>query len=73
MLSSRPGDLEWNDKTIPIDEYSGPETDGKFGPNLFPDKVLEINFENRELVIYPTLPEFVSAATSTYEVTISTS
>ncbi len=59
-------DLEWDGQTIFIDEFSGPETDGKFGPNLFGDKIIEINFDNRELVIHPTLPEFVSAANSTY-------
>jgi uncharacterized protein YegJ (DUF2314 family) len=61
-------ELEWKDQTIFVDEFSGPETDGKFGPHLFADKVIEINFDNRELVIHPTLPEFVSAAAaaSTY-------
>ncbi|MEQ1903417.1 MAG: hypothetical protein ABL888_04470 [Pirellulaceae bacterium] len=59
-------ELDWKDQTIFVDEYSGPETDGKFGPHLFANKVIEINFDTRELVIHQKLPEFVSAATSTY-------
>ena len=61
------GDLEWNDQTIFVDGLSGPGTDGKFGPNLFAEKILEINFDNRELVIHPTLPKSASDATSTYQ------
>ena len=59
-------ELAWKDQTIFVDELSGPETDGKFGPHLFAGKVIEINFDNRELVVHPSLPEFVSAEASTY-------
>jgi hypothetical protein len=63
----RIGTLAWDNQVIFIDEYSGKGTDGKFGPNLFAGKVIEINFESCELIIHPALPEFVLAPTSTYK------
>lgn len=50
------GDLTWSDLTITEGDNSGPGTDGKFGPHLFAGKVVEINFDARELSIHPTLP-----------------
>ncbi len=61
------GNLEWNEQTIFVDELSGPGTDGKFGPNLFAGKILEINFDNRELVIHTTLPPHATETASTYQ------
>ena len=63
----RIGTLAWDKLDIFIDEYSGQGTDGKFGPNLFAGKVMEINFERSELISHPTLPDFVLAPTSTYK------
>lgn len=50
------GDLVWRDLPITEDENSGPGTDGKFGPNLFAGKVVEIDFAARELKLHATLP-----------------
>ncbi len=50
------GELTWRDLTITESDNSGVGTDGKFGPSLFAGKVVEINFDSRELVIHPTLP-----------------
>ena len=61
------GNLEWNEQTIFVDELSGPGTDGKFGPNLFAGKILEINFDHRELVIHTTLPTHVTETASSYQ------
>ena len=54
------GSLSWHDVAITEGDNSGPGTDGKFGPNLFAGKIVEINFDSRELVIHPTLPAFAS-------------
>lgn len=50
------GSLHWDDLTIWENERSGPETDGKFGLDFFADKIIEFNFEERQLVIHETLP-----------------
>ena len=50
------GGLTWRDVAITEGDNSGTGTDGKFGPNLFAGKIVEINFDARELVIHPTLP-----------------
>jgi predicted aspartyl protease len=50
------GDLDWRDLWITESENSGTGTDGKFGPNLFAGKIVEINFDSSELVIRSTLP-----------------
>lgn len=46
----------WRDVAITEDDDSGPGTDGKFGPSLFAGKVVEIDFDARELVIHAALP-----------------
>lgn len=51
------GTMRWDSLSIWEDERSGPGTDGKFGPDLFAGKVLEINYANRMLVIHEKLPE----------------
>ncbi|MCB0598800.1 MAG: hypothetical protein H6557_20520 [Lewinellaceae bacterium] len=51
------GNLKWEQITIWENENSGPMTDGKFGPDLFQDKVIEINFDEHFMVIHPSLPE----------------
>ena len=50
------GDQVWRDVAITEDDNSGPGTDGKFGPGLFAGKVVEIDFDARQLVIHSTLP-----------------
>ena len=50
------GALAWHELAITEGDNSGPGTDGKFGPNLFAGKIVEINFDARELLIHPALP-----------------
>ena len=51
-------DLKWDSLTIWENENSGPSTDGKFGPNLFAGKVLEINYDNRKINLHKTIPTY---------------
>lgn len=55
--------FSWEGITIWEDEYSGPGTDGKFGPDLFEGKCIMINFDQSQLVISRELP----ADTAEYE------
>lgn len=50
------GDLVWRSVGITEDENSGEHTDGKFGPSLFGDKVVEVDFDALQLVVHPSLP-----------------
>lgn len=50
------GSLHWDSLSIWENERSGPSTDGKFGPNLFEGKIIEINFDKSEMVIRSALP-----------------
>ncbi|MEZ4960963.1 MAG: hypothetical protein R2830_14155 [Saprospiraceae bacterium] len=50
------GKFHWDNIRIWEDENAGKLTDGKFGPNLFKDKIIEIDFDNSMLVIYSALP-----------------
>lgn len=38
-------------------KHSGIGTDGKFGANFFGDKVLEINYDQNQLIVHNTLPK----------------
>jgi hypothetical protein len=51
------GAFRWDSLAIWENENSGPGTDGKFGPDLFEGKVMEIDFDNRMLIIHEALPE----------------
>ena len=46
--------LKWEDITVWLDMLSGPNTDGKFGPNLFADKVIELNYDQNIIVLHNT-------------------
>ena len=50
------GALSFSDLAITESDNSGPGTDGKFGPKLFGAKVVEIDFDARELVLHTALP-----------------
>lgn len=50
-------DFEWENITIWEDKNTGPNADGKFGPNLFQNKVIELNFDQNIMVIHSYLPE----------------
>lgn len=51
------GELTW--KNIPIweNKNSGPSTDGKFGLDLFKDKIVDIDFEESKIFIREELPK----------------
>ena len=51
------GNLSWGELTIWEDEHSGRLTDGKFGPNLFENKIIEIDYDKSLLIIHSSLPE----------------
>lgn len=53
----RIGEITW--KSLPIweNKNSGPATDGKFGLDLFKDKVVMIDFEKKELTLSQELPK----------------
>ncbi len=48
--------FSWEQLTIWEDKHSGPETDGKCGPNLFEDKIIELNYDAQIMVIHSELP-----------------
>jgi len=58
--SLRIGALEWRDLEITESEHSGPGTDGKFGPNLFAGRVLELDFDAGELRLHTKLPPYAT-------------
>ena len=51
--------MSWDGIGITEDLLSGRYTDGKFGPNLFDGKVIEINFDARQLRIHSGVPAAV--------------
>lgn len=55
--------LQWEGLPIWEDINSGPNTDGKFGPNVFENQVIEIDFDRNLIIIHTTLPN----KASTYE------
>jgi hypothetical protein len=51
------GDLTWENIPIWEDKYSGQHTDGKFGPELFRQKVVEIDFDKKIIILHRDLPK----------------
>lgn len=51
------GSLKWDNLPLWEDKQSGPGTDGKIGLDLFENKVVELDFDRGELVVYDRLPE----------------
>ncbi|MFK8056181.1 MAG: hypothetical protein AB8F78_08705 [Saprospiraceae bacterium] len=50
------GKSKWDSLNIWEGQNSGPTTDGKFGPNLFENHAIELDFDKRILIVHPTLP-----------------
>ena len=50
-------DLNWDSIPIWETQNSGPTTEGKFGPNLFAAKVIEIDFDKSVMLIHDSLPK----------------
>ena len=49
--------MKWENTAIWEDKYSGANTDGKFGTDLFEHKNIEIDFDNNLITISTDLPE----------------
>lgn len=50
------GNFTWENQSIWETQHSGPTTDGKFGPNLFEGKIIEIDFDESIIKIHNSLP-----------------
>jgi hypothetical protein len=55
------GALQWDSLLVWIDQNSGQHTDGKFGPDLFAGKSIEIDFDARVIRLYSGLPAGIGA------------
>ena len=53
------GSFEWDSLLLFSCMHSGRNTDGKFGPTLFGNKILEINFDNKIIVLHDQLPNTI--------------
>jgi hypothetical protein len=53
------GRLTWKNVFIWENQNSGQETDGKFGLNLFEDKVVALDFDSKLMTISANLPESI--------------
>ncbi|HEY0975871.1 MAG TPA: hypothetical protein VGE21_00255 [Flavobacteriales bacterium] len=53
----RIGRQTWDSVMVTIDEQSGPGSDGKFGYDLFADRVLEIDHDRQVMVVHPDPPD----------------
>jgi len=49
--------LSWDSLTIFVNEYSGPDTDGKFGYDLFAGKIVAIDYDHSRMIIHPAMPK----------------
>ena len=54
------GEQTWPNTPIWENLNSGPQTDGKFGIDLFEGKVLELDFDANRLTIHTNLPQAIS-------------
>lgn len=53
------GDLHWNNISIWENKNSGRGTDGKFGTDLFENRVMEIDFDKKRIILHAALPRKV--------------
>lgn len=51
------GSLQWNDVPIWENKNSGQHTGGKFGLDLFENKIIELDFDKQVLIIHAVLPK----------------
>ncbi len=59
--------LKWANMSLIVDQLSGPETMGKFGPDLFQEKVLEMDFDQLQLVIHDSIPDKATGGQTNFE------
>lgn len=51
------GGLKWKDLTVFVNENSGPDTDGKFGYDLFKNKIVSLNYDKKTMIVSEFLPK----------------
>lgn len=51
------GNWQWDSLMIFVDRLSGPGSDGKFGPSLFGDRLIEVDFTHQLLILHPQAPD----------------
>jgi hypothetical protein len=49
--------LNWEDITVFVNENSGPNTDGKFGYDLFTKKIVNLDYDKNLMIVAETLPK----------------
>lgn len=49
--------LKWENITVFVNENSGPDTDGKFGYDLFTKKIVSLDYDKNLMIIAETLPK----------------
>lgn len=49
--------LKWENQTVYINENSGPDTDGKFGYDYFEDRILQIDYDKKWLLVHSKMPK----------------
>lgn len=54
------GSNQWDSLLLVECMHSGKNTDGKFGPDLFGNKIIEINFDQSILVLHQQLPHSIN-------------
>lgn len=54
------GAFTWDSLTFWVDRLSGQGTEGKFGPNLFKDHIIELDYENQEMILHDSSPEILA-------------
>lgn len=49
--------LVWNDMTVFADDNSGADTDGKFGCDIFKNKIVSVDYEKKRMIVSEVLPQ----------------
>jgi hypothetical protein len=55
--------LHWDSLTVFVNQYSGPDTDGKFGIDLFKGKIVRIEYDKQWIIVQSALPKIPKNAT----------
>lgn len=57
------GNTTWTNQQISESELSSEKTDGKIGYNLFKDKILQVDYDQKKLIISASLPSEIDTYT----------
>lgn len=49
--------LVWNDMTVFADDNSGADTDGKFGCDIFKNKIVSVDYNKKRMIVSEVLPQ----------------